>query len=106
MADKKKNLGIRVDESQHLFLKTLALKTNRSVQRLIEEAIRNAYDDGRMPSPPSVRPRHLQAHALLEEILESGDQKAIDWITGNLQMFAEALKARAIPSPPIRKHGA
>jgi hypothetical protein len=105
MTDKSKNLGIRGTPAQHHFLRELALKTGKSVQRLVEDALRYTYENAdKMPTPPSVPPRHLHAHALLEEVLESGDQKVIEWITGNLKMFAEALQARN-QTRPARKGG-
>lgn len=104
MAEKMRNLGVRATEAQHRFLRELSLKTGKSVQRLVEDALLHAYDKGRTLTPTAIPSSHTKAHALLDDILGSGDQKAIDWITGNLKMFAEALDARAATAPP-RKHG-
>jgi hypothetical protein len=47
---------------------------------------------------------HREAHELLQQVLDHGDSKAVEWIIGNLRMFAEALNGRA-DRKQSRKHG-
>lgn len=39
-------------------------------------------------------PKHQAAHDLLEEILTKGTKDDVDYITGNLKVFAEAIRGR------------
>jgi hypothetical protein len=46
---------------------------------------------------PSVRDpeKHRRIHDLLDFILERGTEKDIEWITGNLENFGEAIRSRS-----------
>lgn len=97
-----RNLSAIATERHYILLRELSLQTGKNVPQLIDEALERTYDKNRMPTSQSIPPAHLEAHALLDQILMSGDQKAIEWIHGNLKMFAEALEAR-VELPPAKR---
>jgi hypothetical protein len=52
---------------------------------------------GRKAEPGAPTPavyQHLGAHDLLEFILQHGSKKDVDWITGNLVNFGQAIRSR------------
>jgi hypothetical protein len=54
---------------------------------------------GRLPE------RHRNAHALLQQILDTNDKEAIDGIESNMKLFVEALKSRTGTLPRLQRGG-
>lgn len=63
----------------------------------LSEGIAQPKNEVAAQAPAYPYPRHRDVHEMLEYILLN-DKKAADWITGNLKMFAEALRLRAAVS--------
>ena len=100
MEEQRKKFGMELLPSLHKKLKATALNKDIPLWAATQEAVEHYLAPNHIKAPSE---KYKGAHDLLQFILDNGTEDDIDWITGNLKNFGEAIRARK----PVakQKHG-
>jgi len=92
-SSKKINLGFRVSPERQEELKIVSARRRQSLQRMLEEGLDLLIKERPNSEPArSDAAKDVRWHELLDVVLIDGTQKQKEWLTGNLQTFAELIR--------------
>jgi hypothetical protein len=92
----KSKIGIAVDDELHARVKSIAPLRGLNLEGAYDQALRAWIGMPQEQPSPSARRfgRNQRWHDILEFVLANGSRKQAEWITGNLQTFAEAIRLK------------
>lgn len=92
-----------------LYLADTGKKSQDALAEVLVKFLSSRSDESAAPAPPPPRERRFaaknsKAHELLEELLNDGTGQQVEWITGNLVTFVEAIRLRKkYESAPVKQ---
>ena len=91
----KSKIGIAVDDELHAAVKSAAPVRGTNLEGAYDQALRSWLGNPSEATPPPFNrrsSRYKRWHDLLDFVLENGTKKQVEWLTGNLQTFEEAIR--------------